>query len=500
MPDGFPCPNPTCTQVFPPDAVKGAAALTCPRCGTVYQFRSPAPEKKPAAPARQTRHHRSPPKTFHPPPPPPVAPPVPIAPVAPLAYPAAQAPAPHLHLEDSSERVLSRRSRRRRGGWVKLLVGLLVFLVAAGGIALGVYLLVQNLPGDDDTNPAHLKKQGNFAFTIPPGWHQDPQLKLKMKVHLALKAGKQPSYMGLYFRDYATREPGDGELLDEAMKKLHGYFATVEYEDPFKGPRKGRTDTLGGEPAIVLPFQATDRNQVVMQGQVVMLTRQGYAYWLFTWGPEDHHDQLVEGWAALREHFKLFNDREGWKPLPRPVERYLDPELNVRLTYAKDMWHKADNPKDHDERAVLVLRGFEPSEDEKGRKRVEALAGKAATVEVLVLPAQKGAEAAHKAALEHIRKKLEQTNPEVKIDPVTDRKSGRPSAGVEVGNLRGKWARLRIGLGPDTQRFALLAVASLPKGVLALYAECRWERRDFWDQEFKDLIETVREAPKGPSD
>ena len=40
MATSFPCPNPTCGQVFSPDAIKGATSLVCPRCGT------PAPKTR----------------------------------------------------------------------------------------------------------------------------------------------------------------------------------------------------------------------------------------------------------------------------------------------------------------------------------------------------------------------------------------------------------------------------------------------------------------------
>ena len=39
--NGLACPNPTCTHVFAADAIKGAESLTCPRCGTTFQFRAP---------------------------------------------------------------------------------------------------------------------------------------------------------------------------------------------------------------------------------------------------------------------------------------------------------------------------------------------------------------------------------------------------------------------------------------------------------------------------
>src|SRR5262249_49320687 len=57
MPTGFACPNPTCSHTFPDAAVKGATALKCPKCGSLFQFRpGPSPAKQPGrtpqAPAR----------------------------------------------------------------------------------------------------------------------------------------------------------------------------------------------------------------------------------------------------------------------------------------------------------------------------------------------------------------------------------------------------------------------------------------------------------------
>src|SRR5438552_9418549 len=63
----LPCPNPACTHQFSASELKGATALKCPRCGTVFQFR-----QAPPAPAEPT----------------PVAKPAPVA-TAPSARPVA---------------------------------------------------------------------------------------------------------------------------------------------------------------------------------------------------------------------------------------------------------------------------------------------------------------------------------------------------------------------------------------------------------------------------
>ena len=58
--------------------------------------------------------------------------------------------------------------------------------------------------------------------------------------------------------------------------------------------------------------------------------------------------------------------------------------------------------------------------------------------------------------------------------------------------------RLKLALGPDTEKFVLLAVARRPEGILVVYGECKWDRRDYWEQEFKAFMETVRSAPRVP--
>jgi hypothetical protein len=53
MAAGFRCPNPSCNYSFPPDAVRSASRLVCPRCAQVFEFRPqavPAPGL-PSAPA-----------------------------------------------------------------------------------------------------------------------------------------------------------------------------------------------------------------------------------------------------------------------------------------------------------------------------------------------------------------------------------------------------------------------------------------------------------------
>ncbi len=126
MPSTLPCPNPVCTHVFNAEAVRGAASVVCPRCGTKLEFRAPAartsalppkaaPPKRPAAPKAAPAKPVAPPlaKPVPPPlarpikpPPPPAAPPA--APAVPLATPVTAAPAPSaLAFDSKSDMVLA---------------------------------------------------------------------------------------------------------------------------------------------------------------------------------------------------------------------------------------------------------------------------------------------------------------------------------------------------------------------------------------------------------
>ena len=76
-------------------------------------------------------------------------------------------------------------------------------------------------------------------------------------------------------------------------------------------------------------------------------------------------------------------------------------------------------------------------------------------------------------------------------------KNGKAQIEPDVGAFRGQLAHLRIQRDPDNERYGVLAVATLPGGkILAIYADCPFDRIDFWRNEFKAVIETVR-RPKG---
>ena len=216
MPSTLPCPNPVCTHLFNADAVKGAASVVCPRCGTKLEFRRapaspparpPAPPAKKAAPKPPAAAPKAPaavaPPAKRPPPvaPPPAAKPaapsppiaaapagppvaqVVAAPAVPLATPvtAAAAAAPGLVFNSQPDMLLT-APRRRRGlpGW---LIALFLVVGVFGGMAaliVGAMLLPRgwHSPGEESSGLAEEQRafaqQGNFRLE-PPGkpWERD---------------------------------------------------------------------------------------------------------------------------------------------------------------------------------------------------------------------------------------------------------------------------------------------------------------------------------------
>jgi hypothetical protein len=390
------------------------------------------------------------------------------------------------------------RRRRPRTQWLPIIIGIIVVLVASSLVGYTIYMaptwLASVTPEDDETSPDALKKTGNFGMTVPRGWRHDKDLG-KMGANLGMSRSNPRSHLAIRYWDYKTRTPSDAELLADILKKLRPYFHSFEYQTPFTDKRRGRTGELDGEEAIVFRFQGTDKSsETVMDGEVYMLSRRGYAYWFVTWGPQGD-ERLKQIWETARERFKFANDREGWRPRKQESETFRDADLGIQINYIKGLWEAETNPKDYDTACTLALKGFEPSRDEEtGKLRPDRFAGRLATVQVLTLENKADLQAAYQAALEYITKKHKTLYPDTKIE--LDKKANTNTILNEVGAFRGQISRLRVQLTPDNEKFAMLAVVNQAKGDVVVYCECSYDRRDFWDREFLNLLETVRPTAK----
>jgi hypothetical protein len=395
------------------------------------------------------------------------------------------------------------RSRRRIG---KLIVFVLIMLFCVGAMGGGSYFLWRFFRPEDE--PARRARSGNFSFKKPPGWQIDAEVESRMQAKLALSRAIPRSHLALFYRDYENRSPSESELLDEALKKLRGYFRPLDYEDPFaSATKKDNKSKLAGEPAIVVEFQGTDNDNVEMRGQCYMLTRRGYAYWFFTWGPADDRERLEEGWDEARSHFRLLNGREGWKEKPREMVNVVGSSFPYQIDFAKDVWEKYPTT-DYIDRADLYLRGFEPMIDVDSKKKVDRkYADQRADVAVLVLPRAADLKAAYQAAVAHLikHKRERESYEKTTIELAKDARTDKPllDRDQEVGAFRGHLSKVRIVLDKDTVYYGLIGVARGSEtggdaGTLVVFCECLWDRKDFWDREFQLLIERIRPQRGGP--
>jgi hypothetical protein len=498
----FPCPNPVCTHAFSPDEVQGASSLKCPKCGTLFQFGS-----APAAPPRSsgTGKRPAPPSVklsgppSKPPPPLPKAavspPPPPSIAAVPIAQPVdvrnVPAPSAALNFNSTSELVVSRARRKTdksaKGGrvsWVAfIVVGVLGPTVAVWG---GWWLFRYVKSHVTEPEAARVADVYNSRFNWPDKpWLRDPDIQMRLHVHIGMIARQRNAAMGLLFKDYKDRMPSDAEMLDEALGKLRSYFRGLEWELKPKDEHA----RLAGRTAQVIEFQGIDSDEVTMNGECYLTTFRGYGYWFFTWvplGEQQINRQSIDAeWTQLRQRLSLLDGRKGWTAKPRESEKIAGKKATYQLTYVKELWTR-EAAEDYDPQADLVLKGHEPDPDRK------PLAGKDAAVQVLVLPKQADLKAAAAAARDYVKQREMKLYERTTLEPIKDRHGAEIDGAADIGTEHGHLTKLHMKNTEDLERYLLIAVVNRPEGVVAVVSECLWERHDFWDQEFMALLKTFK--------
>lgn len=476
----FPCPNPTCTHAFSPEAVKGASSLVCPKCGTVFQFASsPGAAVRPSAP---------------PPPPAPAAVPIaqPVAqPDVPRAAPVGARNPASFNFNSTPEMVVPRpprragkRGKRRGAGWLLGVAAGVVGLVLAvwGGLWLRYFLKTH--ANDEGSTRAASAYNARFALPGKP-WMRDKDIQMRLHVHIGMKSSQDDSGLGLVFKDYKTRRPGDAEMLDDALSKLRSYFRGLEWELKSNDEQA----RLAGHSAQVVEFQGVDSQDVTMNGECHMMAFRGYGYWFFTWAPlgelESNRRAIHGEWARLRRRLELLDGRKGWTEKPRETEKIAGKKASYRIAYVKDLWTR-EPAEDYDAQADLVLKGHEPDPKRK------PLAGQDATVQVLVLPKQADLKAAAAAARAYVKQRERKLYEQTTLEPLRNKKGIEIDGPADIGTEHLYLSKLRMKNTSDLERYVLLAVVNRPRGVVALLGDCSWERRDFWDQEFMALLKTFK--------
>src|SRR5262249_54898612 len=153
-------------------------------------------------------------------------------------------------------------------------------------------------------------------FKLPAAdWKQDTAVgeqspKGKLKASVVLRRTDPNSWLALSLARNDKRTPQDAELLDEGVRRLREFFKDIEFEQTTE--RVGKPVMLSGHPAVRVVFKG-EAGDVIMTGECLMVAHQGIAYWVTTWAPEVHAEQVFDEWERLREGFALLKDRDGWQ-------------------------------------------------------------------------------------------------------------------------------------------------------------------------------------------
>ena len=479
MTSEFPCPNPSCTHVFPAGSVAGASSLECPRCGTRFHFSASAAVSDAPSPAPGAT---------------PQVEPVPVQPSSRSRSEARGAAAgPQAVAPDSAGTAFSlpaeallARARRVRGRppWSLRLLRVGVVLAVAG---LGVWWLValaipwyreQWGSGPNGASSSLVtSKPANCQFTIPASkkWAKDEAVRpFGVATLVGMRRADPNGWLSLAAHDYGRTMPRQAELVDMTVHRLEDSFRNLEWNQRAEAP-------MGGQRALHLVFQGL-ANHVLMSGDCYILAYKGIVYWFVVWGPVDSAELSREEWDEARKGFALLKEREGWKENPPEEATFRGTKAGYVLRDTQGgLWKDWPKPADFDPAADMLLQA-EDKEDAKGVDRK----GRAA---VLVLePAGDLAQAVRNARA-HVEKQQKQIYPATTMTVVLA-PGGAEDAEAMVGDVKGHLVKLHVKNTAGRERLLWLAVVQQPEHVLVVECECDWRRRSLWEADFKNLLST----------
>jgi hypothetical protein len=452
MAQGFSCPNPACTHVFPLAQVQGAPALTCPRCGKYFKFR---------------------PGTV----------------VAPSAAPAAVA-APAADEDFVVESPLARPRRQQSSplGGILMTASLLVIVV---GLLVGGFLAFRGRPARDPAAAAvsgggssdevihgviwnYLRVQEKaFRLTLPRAtWSADAAVKKGLNAAVALHRDKQV-WLAVAAQDHGSQTPPDAELLREAKERLKNLFR----DNLETGATK--PGQLAGHAAQRLEFRGT-RNQVAGQGECYLFSQHGIGYWVFVWS-----DQLEKAQQALAElqrdgkGFAVTAERKGWKERTPQVQTFAASKFDLSVSSPEGVWARARDEGGREPSCYLYLDGRARDDPTNLRKGASAL--------VVVLGPQPNLDATVKAARDYV---VANNPSELQYSVYASPGAKASETGVDgpVGNKQGRLLELQGTDAGEPRRYRMLAVVSEPEHVFVILCDCLWPEREAWRPQFRELI------------
>jgi hypothetical protein len=471
MASGLPCPNPSCTHVFTHAEVKGADSLRCPRCGHLFQLRTPT---KTAAGVKSISVQ-------------PAVQPVPVR-----KEPARASFQPGLAFQVPPAQSSARPAPRTR---VVLLVALGIALAVVSPVVYFAVSHWSSQPADPSRlGPVHelegmvrnLSQKSELAFRLhlpKDVWKPATDLKQNLGAVVAVRRAEPEVWLAVAVRDFGSRKPRDAELLAEALDRLGNHFGDRVAFGP-----KPEASELAGQPAQRLEFKGT-HNSVTWRGECHMLGYQGLGYWLFVAASElaTAQQQLTDLHKEPGQGLVLASARRGWTEQPPEIETFRAAGLAFDVKGPKGVWLGGFDARTVDDHGVLYLHGRDLKEKDPTRKNI-----KSALVLVTALEKMLDADAALKAARAQLEEKVQVDS--YKMGLADEKPTPETALGIarKFGTNEARLIELCLSINDEPKRFVVLAVVPLAERAYVFRCECAWEYRQAWRSDFIELLGTLR--------
>ncbi len=486
------CPNPSCPHVFQAAEVQAAAALKCPICGQVFQFRIGPARAKPTAkpnpasgiPARPVVKRAVAPVQS-----------IPVAkPVAPTAKPQNTVlPVEEEAFESSSDSMFAVGGgdplfvvpRRRGASWKRyfLLAGgllLVTGVVVVAVVAIGSFSNSKDNSTLADTSHTYVFKTRNlnnaeekaFKLVLPDKvWAADNGIRQGLGAVTAWKGVAKDGWFAVAVRDYGQAKPREAELMRVGIERLEQYFdGGVELAEKPEPANWGQTE------AQRLFFKG-QVHAVTWRGYMVMLAHNGLGYWVYAAAPSDEEAEelLAKDLKPGAQGFFLNTERKGWREQPPKMKSFTSENGALTVTLVDGVFEKLQ-AKDQDERGQLHL--FARYQKEKDNRK---------SADVLVVTLDKQGDL--NDSLQNAKKYLENSKREESKDykVALNDEGGEPSelgSAVAVGNRPGRIAEGKLLRGETPIRFWIVAVVNEVNRVYVIRCDCNWENRQICAKSF----------------
>lgn len=364
-----------------------------------------------------------------------------------------------------------------------------VFLVIATAIIVGVMVFSRlNTGGASRSDLVYEERNVMYRYPVP-NWEKDDDAKSLLGVNLlGLKRGDGGSRVAIEARDYQTRNPQPGELLEAIKERLKPLF-----EDLDANEQPGAM--LAGQPALKLAFRGNATAKLgsgVYVGEAYGLGHKGYGYLFLALAPEGEANLLRDDLDDLRQRLTLLDQREGWKETSTPSKLLVGQDADYRLTDGDGWWKKLADPSIEDAKADAVY------DAEFKSKLKRDLKPKARVAVLLLEPNSDDPVATLRGYLREQYDKLYGLKnwEEIRDPPQGDNPAAGEQRGIDV-------MRFKVsGADPNTTKLVVISAIKIDAQsangvkptVVGAHAACPFEYQLYWEKRLMQLAASLRAA------